>query len=225
LVVVPVAFSRRDPPLDLDSEEVAEGITATESTTFALAVAVIMLAEQTLLNAAVLTTDITASDAALAGIVFNVFLITRAPLQLFQAVQTSLLPHLTGLDATEGHDAFARAVRITVLVIGAFAGAVAIGLLAIGPWVMSHVFGQDYDDGRVGLALLGVGMGFHLMAGTFNQAKLAKGEAVATCVKWISVAVVFVVWMLVPIVDGELLRAEIGYAAATAILAALLVRQ
>ena len=32
-----------------------------------------MLAEQTLLNAAVLTTEITASDAALAGIVFNVF--------------------------------------------------------------------------------------------------------------------------------------------------------
>lgn len=225
LVVVPVAFSRRDPPIDLDSEEVAEGITATESTTFALAVAVIMLAEQTLLNAAVLTTDITASDAALAGIVFNVFLITRAPLQLFQAVQTSLLPHLTGLEATAGHDAFARAVRITVLVIAGFAGAVAIGLLAIGPWVMSHVFGQDYDYGRVGLALLGIGMGFHLMAGTFNQAKLAKGEAVATCVKWIAVAILFVVWMLVPIVDGELLRAEIGYAAATALLAALLVRQ
>jgi hypothetical protein len=90
---------------------------------------------------------------------------------------------------------------------------------------MSHVFGQDYDYGRVGLALLGIGMGFHLMAGTFNQAKLAKGDAAATCVKWIGVAVLFVIWMLVPVVDGELLRAEIGYAAATAILAALLVRQ
>ncbi len=55
----------------------------------------------------------------------------------------------------------------------------ALGLLAIGPWVMSHVFGQDYDYGRVGLALLGIGMGFHLMAGTFNQAKLARGQATA----------------------------------------------
>jgi O-antigen/teichoic acid export membrane protein len=225
LIVVPTAWRRRDPPIDLESEEVAEGITATESTTFALAVAGIMLAEQTLLNAAVLTTDITSSDAALAGIVFNVFLITRAPLQLFQAVQTSLLPHLTGLEATEGHDAFARAVRVTVLAIAAFAGAVAIGLLAIGPWVMSHVFGQDYDYGRVGLALLGVGMGFHLIAGTFNQARLARGRAVQTVVCWAAVAVLFVVWMLMPVVDGELLRAEIGYAAATAILAGLLVRQ
>jgi O-antigen/teichoic acid export membrane protein len=116
-------------------------------------------------------------------------------------------------------------VRVTVLAIAAFAGAVAIGLLAIGPWVMSHVFGQDYDYGRVGLALLGVGMGFHLIAGTFNQARLARGRAVQTVVCWAAVAVLFVVWMLVPVVDGELLRAEIGYAAATAILAGLLVRQ
>ena len=46
----------------------------------------------------------TAADAALAGFVFNVLLIARAPLQLFQAIQTSLLPHLAGLEATEGRD-------------------------------------------------------------------------------------------------------------------------
>jgi O-antigen/teichoic acid export membrane protein len=225
LVVVPIAFTRRDPPLDLDAEEVAEGITARESTGFAIAVAGVMLAEQTLLNAAVLTTEVTASDAALAGIVFNVFLITRAPLQLFQAVQTSLLPHLTGLEATEGHEAFARAVRTTVLVIGAFGLTVALGLLAIGPWVMSTVFGQDYDYGRVGLALLGLGMGFHLMAGTFNQAKLARGRATQAAAAWLVVAALFVVWTLLPVVDDPLLRAEIGYVVATATLAGLLVRQ
>ena len=100
-----------------------------------------MLSEQTLLNAAVLTVAAT-SRSALAGIVFNVLLITRAPLQLFQAIQTSLLPHLTGLDATESHAAFDRAVRVTVLAIAAFAAAVALGLLAIGPFVMTHLFGS-----------------------------------------------------------------------------------
>ena len=70
-----------------------------------------------------------AGDAAVAGIVFNVLLITRAPLQLFQSVQTSLLPHLAGLEATEGHEAFARAIRHDVCAIAAFAGAVALGLL------------------------------------------------------------------------------------------------
>lgn len=220
LLVVPIAFSRRDPPVGT-----AERASAGGSTRFAVAVAFVMLAEQTLLNAAVLTTEITARDAVLAGIVFNVFLITRAPLQLFQAVQTSLLPHLSGLEATAGHEAFARAVRVTVLAIGAFGLAVALGLLAIGPWVMSLVFGQEYDYGRVGLALLGLGMGFHLMAGTFNQAKLARGQATRAAAAWTAVAALFVVWTLLPVVDDPLLRAEVGYVVATGALAALLVRE
>ena len=65
-----------------------------------------MLAEQTLLNAGVITADLTADDAAVAGYVFNALLIARAPLQLFQAVQGSLLPHLAGLEATEGRAEF-----------------------------------------------------------------------------------------------------------------------
>ena len=78
---------------------------------FAGWVSSIMLSEQTLLNAAVLTVAATSPNKALAGIVFDVLLIARAPLQLFQAIQTSLLPHLTGLEATAGHAAFARAIR------------------------------------------------------------------------------------------------------------------
>ena len=45
---------------------------------FALWVSAIMLSEQTLLNAAVLTVDATAASRALAGVVFNVLLIARA---------------------------------------------------------------------------------------------------------------------------------------------------
>ncbi len=224
LIVVPLGFLRRDEPIDVEAEELAEGVTVRESTSFAIAVAGVMLAEQTLLNAAVLSTEITASDAALAGIVFNVFLITRAPLQLFQAVQTSLLPHLSGLEATAGHDAFARAIRITLLAIAGFAGAVALGLLAIGPWVMSLVFGQDFDYGRVGLALLGVGMGLHLASGTLNQAALARGRATIAAAAWLVVAAAFVGWTFVPLVDDQLLRAELGYAGATAVLALALWR-
>ena len=79
---------------------------------FAGAVLVIMAAEQALLNGPVVATDATATDAALAGFVFNVLLITRAPLQLFQAIQTSLLPHLSGLAATDGgEDIRARAAH------------------------------------------------------------------------------------------------------------------
>jgi O-antigen/teichoic acid export membrane protein len=189
---------------------------------FALWVSGIMLSEQTLLNAAVLTVYAT-SDQALAGIVFNVMLIARAPLQLFQAIQTSLLPHLTGLEAKEGHAAFARAIGITVRAIAAFAAAVALGLLLIGPFVMGHVlFGQNYSYGRVGLALIGLGMGMHLASGTLNQAALARNRARAAAACWLTAAVAFLIWMLTPLVGEQVLRAEIGYFGATSLLALLL---
>jgi O-antigen/teichoic acid export membrane protein len=241
LVVVPAAFSRHtsepqgDPEMEeLDAalagpgtESVEEAVAADElslrrGSGFAFAVSGVMLSEQTLLNAAVLTVDITSVNLALAGIVFNVLLIARAPLQLFQAIQTSLLPHLTGLEATAGHDAFARAIRTTVLAIAAFAVAVALGLLATGPTVMKALFGQSFEYGRVGLALIGLGMGMHLASGALNQAALARNEArrAATC--WIVAATVFVAWMLMPLVSEELLRTETGYLGATTLLALML---
>jgi O-antigen/teichoic acid export membrane protein len=189
---------------------------------FALWVSGIMLSEQALLNAAVLTVYAT-SDQALAGIVFNVMLIARAPLQLFQAIQTSLLPHLTGLEAKEGHAAFARAIRLTVLVIAAFAAAVALGLVLIGPFVMGHVlFGQPYSYGRFGLALIGLGMGMHLTSGALNQAALARNRARAAATCWLIAALVFLAWMLTPLVGEQVLRAELGYFGATSLLAVLL---
>jgi len=182
----------------------------------------IMLSEQTLLNAAVLTVAATSPDKALVGVVFEVLLIARAPLQLFQAIQTSLLPHLTGLEATAGHDAFARAIRITVIAIAIFAAAVALTLLAIGPFVMRHLFGQHYDYGRLGLAAVGVGMGLHLTSGALNQAALARNRARAAALCWLVAACAFLAWMLIPAVSNQLARAEIGYAGSTALLALLL---
>jgi O-antigen/teichoic acid export membrane protein len=217
LMVVPWALRRRT-----RVGATPTSATIRESTGFAVAVAGIMLAEQTLLNAAVLTVDATAKDAALAGIVFNVLLIARAPLQLFQSIQTSLLPHLAGLEATEGHDAFARAIRTTVLAIAAFAGAVALGLLAIGPFAMTHLFGQNFDYGRLGLAAVGVGMGLHLIAGTLNQAALARRRSGVAAGCWLLCAALFVVWTVVPVVDDQLARVEVGYVLATGLLVALL---
>ncbi len=245
LVVVPAAFARRTPipvaegaPITVDEADAAlagpgtegvqeaaahEDLSLRRGGRFALFVSAIMLSEQALLNAAVLTVDATARDVALAGIVFNVLLIARAPLQLFQAIQTSLLPHLTGLEATEGHEAFGRAIRITVLAIAAFAVAVALALLAIGPFVMQHVlFGQDYQYGRWGLALIGVGMGLHLTSGALNQAALARDRARAAAGCWLLAAVVFVGWMFLPAISNQVLRVEVGYAGATALLAAAL---
>jgi O-antigen/teichoic acid export membrane protein len=251
LVVIPAAFARRGherddadvfagadgAPFTADDADAALAGPGTEGVQeaavhgelslrhggrFALWVSGIMLSEQALLNAAVLTVYAT-SDQTLAGIVFNVMLIARAPLQLFQAIQTSLLPHLTGLEAKEGHAAFARAIRLTVLAIAAFAAAVALGLLLIGPFVMGHVlFGQPYTYGRLGLALIGLGMGMHLTSGALNQAALARNRARAAAACWLVAAAAFVAWMFVPAVGDQVLRAELGYFGATSLLALLL---
>jgi O-antigen/teichoic acid export membrane protein len=171
---------------------------------------------------AVLAVDATATDAALAGFVFNVLLITRAPLQLFQAIQTSLLPHLSGLHATGGGDDFARAIRVTVLAIAAFAGAVVLGLGLIGPWAMGVLFGGDFDYGRVGLVLVGLGMGFHLTAGTLNQAALARRRGALAATAWLAAAAAFMLWLLPSPLDDPLLEVEVGYCATTALLAVAL---
>jgi len=209
-------------PAHAEIEEVAADLTINHGTRFAIAVFGIMLAEQTLMNAAVLIVN-ASSGEVLAGFVFNVLLIVRAPLQLFQAIQTSILPHLAGLEARASGEEFARAIRLTVLAIAAFAGAVALGLLAIGPWVMDTVLGdKGFDYERGGLALVALGMGFHLIAGTLNQAALARRRAGLAAGAWLLCAALFVVWMVSPVVSDEVLRVETGYFGAAFLLSGLL---
>jgi O-antigen/teichoic acid export membrane protein len=193
-----------------------------ESAGFAGGVLAIMIAEQTLLNGPVLVVDATAADAALAGFVFNVLLITRAPIQLFQAIQTSLLPHLSGLHVTGGGDDFGRAIRLTVYAIAAFAGIVVLALGLIGPWAMSVLFGGDFDYGRVGLMLVGLGMGFHLTAATLNQAALARRRGHLAAAAWLGGAALFMLWLLGSPLDDPVLAVEVGYCATTALLAVAL---
>jgi O-antigen/teichoic acid export membrane protein len=221
LIVVPWAFSRR-PAASGEKRADAEALGLARGGRFALAVLAVMVAEQTLLNAGVLLVDWTSADKAVAGFVFNVLLIARAPLQLFQAIQGSLLPHLAGLEAREGQAEFARAIRVTVAAIAGFAGAVALGLVVVGPFAMNILFDDPRTFGRWGLALVAIGMGFHLTAGTLNQAALARDRAGTAAACWLFTAAAFVAFMVSPLVDDELLRAQIGYFGAAALLAALL---
>jgi O-antigen/teichoic acid export membrane protein len=219
---LPVLDAAGEGPAHAEVEEAVADLSIGRGSQFAVAVFAIMLAEQTLMNAAVLIVN-ARSGAALAGFVFNVLMIVRAPLQLFQAIQTSILPHLTAAAARGSAEAFGAAVRKTVLVIGGFAGACALGLLAIGPAVMTAVLGdKGFHYSRGGLALVAVGMGFHLVAGTLNQAALARNRAGLAAAAWAISALFFVGWVLAPIVSGEVLRVESGYFGATFILSGLL---
>ena len=192
---------------------------------FAVAVLAIMLAEQTFLNAGPLIVKATTDGpdgAALAGFTFNVLLIARAPLQLFQAIQTSILPHLTRLRAGGESDPFRRSVAVTLQAIGAFAGCVALVMLAIGPWLMDLVFGGDLAYDRLGLVLISLGMGLYLAAATLNQALLARANARAACACWLAAAAAYVGFLLIPGFDDRVLQVEIGYAGGALLLTSLL---
>jgi O-antigen/teichoic acid export membrane protein len=229
LAVVPWALRRRlrggAGPVPGEPKERAEPqFTLAHGSGFAVAVLMIMLCEQTFLNAGPLLVDASdgARGAALAGFTFNVLLIARAPLQLFQAVQTSILPHLTRLRAIGEADPFRRSVNLTLMAIAAFAGCVALVMLVVGPPLMDLLFGGDFAYERGGLVLVSVGMGLYLSAATLNQALLAHGRARQAAGAWALCAVGFCLFLLLAELDDRVLQVEIAFACAAAGLSGLL---
>jgi O-antigen/teichoic acid export membrane protein len=241
LAVVPWAIGRRlrappDPQGDPDPQALDAAardepaasaepqFTLAHGSGFAVAVLLIMLSEQTFLNAGPLLVEASEGErgAALAGFTFNVLLIARAPLQLFQAVQTSILPHLTRMRASGETDPFRRSVNLTLTAIAVFAACVALVMLAVGPLVMDLVFGGDFDYERGGLVLVSLGMGLYLAAATLNQALLAHGRAPQAAAAWVACAAAFALFLLLADFDDRVLQVELAFLAAAAVLCALL---
>ena len=226
LMVVPFALRRvhRSPDPAAPEPDATE-FTLRHGTGFAAGVLLVMLSEQTFINAGPLIVNATepgAEGAVLAGFTFNVLLIARAPLQLFQSVQTSILPHLTKMRLAGAADEFTQTIRVTLVSIAAFSATAAIALLAIGPWAMDLLFGSDTDYGRFGLALVAVGMGLYLAAATLNQAALARGRTKEAAACWVASAAAFVGFLLIPGWDDRVVQVEVGYAGGAALLCALL---
>jgi O-antigen/teichoic acid export membrane protein len=193
---------------------------------FASAVLVIMFSEQAILNSSVLIVKIQKPhDEALPGLVFALLMIARAPLQLFQAVSTTLLPHLTRLVVRERGQAhagdFGQSVRLTVLACLSFGALTVVGVLAVGPAVMRLVFGDGFDYDRLGLALIAAGMGLYLSATTLNQAVLAQGRARIAASSWAVSAIFFVVFVLAASME-QLREIEVAFIATAALLVSLL---
>lgn len=215
---------------EMETLDVASGVVDVERTDFTLsegggfaaAALVIMACEQTILNAAPFIANSTAGGAAAAAMVVNILLIARAPMQLFQSVATSLLPHLSSLRATGDFKTYRRSVRLTLLAIAGAAGFGAVVMAAIGPWLMQTVLGDEYVYGRLGLVAVTLGMGLYLCAATLNQSALAAGRVRAAVACWLVATVAFVVWLLLPLHDSALTRVEIGYPASALLLFVLL---
>lgn len=237
LLVVPFAFARRaqkekqvaetaqaTDAAGATAEAPADEFSLTQGGGFAAAVLVIMFSEQAFLNAGPLIVR-GLQGAAAAGFIFNVLMLARAPLQLFQSVSTSILPHLTTLHHSEAEDAereFHHTVRMVLLGIAAFTALVVVVVLIAGPTLMQIAFSKKFTYDRAGLLLVSVGMGLYLSSVTVNQACIAQGQVRRAAARWITCAALFIGWNFVPLVSDEFRRVEIGFLLAAGVLFSLL---
>jgi O-antigen/teichoic acid export membrane protein len=207
------------------SEDAEPEFTLSHGLGFAGAVLVIMVSEQAILNSGVLIVKVDTGSDSLAALIFAVLMIARAPLQLFQAVSTTLLPHLTRLIVTEQEEAregeFGRSVRVTVAACLGFGAVTVAGVLIAGPAVMRLLFGPEFDYDRGGLAMVAAGMGLYLAATTLNQAVLAQGRSRVASGSWAVSALFFVAFLLAASIE-QVREVEIAFLATAGLLASLL---
>jgi O-antigen/teichoic acid export membrane protein len=234
LMVVPLAFLRgaqkekRETPgiPGRETEEMPddEEFSLKKGGGFAAAVLLIMFSEQAFLNAGPLIAR-GLQGAAAAGFIFNVLMIARAPLQLFQAVSTSILPHLTSLHTSTDPDSdreFHKSVRMVLLGVAGFASFTAVVVLIAGPHLMQIAFSKKFSYDREGLLLVTLGMGLYLCSVTLNQACLAQGQVRRAAARWLLCAAFFIGWNFLPFVENEFRRVEFGFALTAGLLFALL---
>jgi O-antigen/teichoic acid export membrane protein len=225
LMVVPLAFARRArsaPAAPPESGDAA--VSMAHGTGFAAAVLVIMFSEQAFLNAGPLVAR-GLEGAAAAGFIFNVLMLARAPLQLFQAVSTSILPHLTGLHTSRepgSEDEFHRSVRRVLIGIAGFTAVMALAILVAGPQLMQLAFSKKFSYDRGELLLVAAGTGLYLCSVTVNQACVAQGQVRRAAFRWIACALLFIGWNFVPLVSNEFHRIEIGFTLMAGVLFGLL---
>jgi O-antigen/teichoic acid export membrane protein len=152
-------------------------------------------------------------------------MIARAPLQLFQSVSTSILPHLTRLHTSTAEDAereFHHTVRMVLLGLAAFTAVAFVFMAVAGPKAMQIAFSNKFTYDREGLLLVTAGMGLYLASVTVNQACIAQGQVRRAAARWITCAALFIAWNFVPLVSNEFRRVEIGFLLAATVLFSLL---
>lgn len=175
-----------------------------------------------LMNAGPIAIDVLATEAEseeagrfLAGLV-----IARVPLFLFQAVQASLLPKLAHLAAGQQWAEFRWALRrlLTVVVgIGAVATLVA---WAIGPEVVTLLFGAEFELGHRDFALLALSSSGFMVAVTLGQSLIALSSQARLAVAW---GVGVLTFLAVAALGSDLyLRVELALVAGTAAVSGLL---
>ncbi len=230
LIIVPTIFFRRHrekraaaPIVPAEGEE-HEHFSIKHGGGFAAAVLLIMFSEQAFLNAGPIIIR-SLQGAAEAGFIFNVLMLARAPLQLFQSISTSILPHLTRLHTSDEPDSdreFGHTVRMVLLGVLAFTALVTVVVIIAGPKCMQIAFGKNFTYDRLGLLLITFGMGLYLGLGDAQPGRRRDGSGAALRRPLDHLRGRLHRLELRPLVANEQRRVEVGFMLAAAVLCVLL---
>jgi O-antigen/teichoic acid export membrane protein len=181
---------------------------------------------QLLVNAGVFAVQILAEadQKKVAGRFLNGLIIARIPLFMFQAVQAALLPKLAHLAGAGRHADFRAGLNRLLAVVVAIGGLATVTAWAIGPFVVTTMFGKGFELNHTDLVYLASASAFYMLALALAQALIALASYSRVVIGWASGLVVFTV---VTAVQHDLLpRVERGFLAgsvASAIVMALAV--
>jgi O-antigen/teichoic acid export membrane protein len=167
------------------------------------------------------------SQSAAAGHFVNGVVIARIPLFLFQAVQASLLPKLSGLASSGQLGDFRSGLRRLLVAVAGLAVAGTIVGAVLGPFVVDTMF-PGSDLGTRTMGLLAAGAGLYMLAVACAQALIALGGHADQAAGWFLGCVALAITVLISSQD-VFFRVELallaGSAAALVVMGILLVRR
>jgi O-antigen/teichoic acid export membrane protein len=148
-------------------------------------------------------------EATLAGQFVAAFTLTRIPLFLVVPLQTALLPTLTAMLHAGEHLALRRVIARLAAGVGVL-GVVAVALgLTVGPPLVVLIFGEKYALGGGHMALLALGVATYVGLVIVTQVLVAAARHRDVAWSWLSGVVAG--GLVVVLVPGLLLRAELGF--------------
>ena len=155
-----------------------------------------------------------------AGRFLNGLIIARIPLFMFQAVQAALLPKLAHLAGAGRHEDFKAGLKRLLAVVVAIGSLATVTAFAIGPFVVTTMFGKDFRLSHTDLGYLAAASAVYMLALALAQALIALANYPRVVVGW---AVGLVAFVVVTALSSDLLpRVEQGFLAGSTVSAAMM---
>jgi O-antigen/teichoic acid export membrane protein len=149
---------------------------------------------QLLVNAGVFAVQVLAdaSEKGPAGRFLNGLIVARVPLFMFQAVQAALLPKLAHLAGAGRHDDFRTGLKRLLAVVVAIGSLATVTALAIGPFVVTTMFGEGFELSHRDLGYLAGASAIYMLALALAQALIALANYGRVVLGWAAGLVAFV---------------------------------